>query len=337
LIQKLGQDYPDEPNYRDAQAAATIQWAVRLAGQEHYPEAERLLEEALSTAEQLDREYPDKRTTPHFLVNVGWSLSHLGGVQLATDRASHAEASYRRALAVWLKLAGAHPQAPEEPGYREYARNTHLNLGLIFLGQGQWSEAQECFEHCLSEAERLAREYPKMPGQRGFVGNVLNQLAYCHLGAGRPKEAEETFGRYVKLSEELITEFKDSHDLKWSLAGQLCLFPLARLRNPGRALQLAEEAAGSSYPGGLGLVSYRTGRWHDCIRELTKDAPTLRRDNVSFWFFLAMAHWQNGDKERARQIYDQTVAVMDGARFTLYSDRCIRAEAAEMLGAEKPR
>ena len=54
------------------------------------------------------------------------------------------------------------------------------------------------------------------------------------------------------------------------------------------------------------------------------------------WFFLAMSHWQLGDKKQARQWYDQAVAWMD--KHMPQNEELIRfhAEAAEVLGEKSP-
>ena len=55
------------------------------------------------------------------------------------------------------------------------------------------------------------------------------------------------------------------------------------------------------------------------------------------WFFLAMAHWQLGEKDEARQWYDQAVEWMEQKQPDNDELRRFRAEAAELLGiSEQP-
>jgi tetratricopeptide (TPR) repeat protein len=338
-IEQLGRDYPEEPNYRDALASVTVYLGGLLSAREDYEEAERLLRESLQIAEQLDRQYPDKRKPPHFAANAARSLAALGGIQAVTSRVGQAEDSYRRALSVWEQLAAAHAEEPEDPSYRQSALQCRFNLGSLYLDQEKWPAAQACFDQCLPAAERLVREYPKLPGHRVYVGRVHVQRAYCLLGAGRRDEAGAAFERFVKVTEELIVDFKDRHDLKWYLVEQLGTFPVPRLRAPRRAVELAEATSTlSPYPQGLGIAYYRAGRWQESIRELEKEGQTLHRDKLVARLFLAMAHRQNGDKERARRLYDSTAAWMDRHKSsTYYTERCLRAEAAGLLGAETPK
>jgi hypothetical protein len=55
------------------------------------------------------------------------------------------------------------------------------------------------------------------------------------------------------------------------------------------------------------------------------------------WFFLAMAHWQSGDKQQGRAWYDRAVHWMDENQPRDEKLRRWRAEAAALLGVtEKP-
>ena len=59
----------------------------------------------------------------------------------------------------------------------------------------------------------------------------------------------------------------------------------------------------------------------------------LRKGGDSFgWFFLAMAHWQLGDKEQARQWYDRGVRWMDRNQPRDEQLLRFRAEAAKLIG-----
>src|SRR5262249_22490859 len=159
LIKELVRDYPDEPNYRDSLAAITLELGVRLIARGDYAKAEPVVREALEIAEQLDREYPERLTPPHYAANVARSLEWLGTLQLETERTTEAEASFGRALTVWEKLAGDHPRET----HRVSAMCCRLRLATLYLDLGKLPEAQESFRQCLPAAERLAREVPNTP------------------------------------------------------------------------------------------------------------------------------------------------------------------------------
>jgi Tfp pilus assembly protein PilF len=61
----------------------------------------------------------------------------------------------------------------------------------------------------------------------------------------------------------------------------------------------------------------------------------LRRGGDSHdWFYLAMAHWQLGEKDKAREWYDRAVQWMDNNQPTNEELRRFRVEAAELLGVK---
>jgi len=335
-IQSLVRDYPEEPNYRDALAAATAAVAAVRLGAEDWEEAERLLRQSLEIAEQLDREYPNKAAPPHYPCNAAKSLEWLGHIRVQAGRAAEAEEYYRRAAAIWEKLVADHAKEPEEPSYRHSAQACRQHLGELYLCLEKYTKAQEIFEQCQPTAERLAREFPNIHTYLLWVGTLQSLRAYSLLGAGKRQEAQQAFDRYVALLENLILEFKDRTELKWHLVDALCRFPLAGPNAPARALELAESATiVSPSPVHLGMVYYRARRWQDCIQALEKETPVMRRDTVLPFLFLAMAHWQNGDKDQARKMYGEIITFLEKTGYTDYGLRYTLAEAAELLAVGK--
>ncbi len=70
---------------------------------------------------------------------------------------------------------------------------------------------------------------------------------------------------------------------------------------------------------------------------LEKSMELGKGGNSFDWFFLAMAHWQLGDKKQARQWYDKAVTWMDKHKpFGEEELTRFRAEAAALLGVKDP-
>jgi tetratricopeptide (TPR) repeat protein/WD40 repeat protein len=83
----------------------------------------------------------------------------------------------------------------------------------------------------------------------------------------------------------------------------------------------------------LGKVYYRAGRWQDAIRTLDlADAVGYAEDTWFSPFILAMSHWQAGDREQARKLYQ--VGLVWLARRGAGDQKLLRfrAEAASLLG-----
>ena len=74
--------------------------------------------------------------------------------------------------------------------------------------------------------------------------------------------------------------------------------------------------------------------WKDSIEALEKSCA-LEDDpkggGAFQWFFLAMAHWRLGDKDKARDFYDRAVGGTDKNQPGDETLPRFRAEAAELL------
>jgi len=101
------------------------------------------------------------------------------------------------------------------------------------------------------------------------------------------------------------------NNVAWLLATN----PDTRLRDPHRAVELAKKAVELAPMQGmfwntLGAAHYRTGEWKAAIAALEKSIELRSGGDAFDWFFLAMAHWQIGDKDRAQKWYDQAVGCL---------------------------
>ena len=120
------------------------------------------------------------------------------------------------------------------------------------------------------------------------------------------------------------------------LAWLLATCPEAKFRDAKRAVELAKRAVElkrqeGNYWNTLGVAHYRAGSWKEAVAILEKSME-LRKGGDGFdWFFLAMAHWKLGEKDKAREWYDRAVQWMDKNQPTNEVLRRFRVEAAELL------
>ena len=107
-------------------------------------------------------------------------------------------------------------------------------------------------------------------------------------------------------------------------------------KNDWDVMKAAEQALQSrplirAYWQVLGIAQYRAGKPQAAVEALTRAMELGRGGDSSEWFFLAMAHWQLGDREQARKWYDQGVQGMDEHGRGAPERRSFRAEAEELL------
>jgi tetratricopeptide (TPR) repeat protein len=208
----------------------------------------------------------------------------------------------------------------------------HADLGRLLAQTDRLADAEKEYREALTLAEGLAAEAPAVAAYQRGVAGMKSRLADLLCRVGRTAEAEHERRQVIAILEKL-TSPRSLHMLAWTLATMAD----PRLRDPGRALEIAEKAhreapeSEESYPP-LGVANYRVGHWTAAIEVLEKWVRLRRGGDPADWFFLAMAHRQNGDKEKARSWYDKAVRWMESNNWRDEELQRFRAEAAALLG-----
>ena len=125
------------------------------------------------------------------------------------------------------------------------------------------------------------------------------------------------------------------------MAEFLATCPDPKWRDANRARDLASKMTRRCPERGyawttLGMAAYRLGDYASAIAALKK-AMSLKGDKgPTEQFFLAMAHWQLGNKRQAREWFDKATAWMN--KNALQEDNLLRfrAEASALLGLSGP-
>ncbi len=237
------------------------------------------------------------------------AYTNLGNVLQTKKQFIEAIAAHRKAIAIDPNHAGA-----------------YNNLGLALLGNNQVDDAIAA--HC--KAIEINPKYGNAYINLGIAFQANHQLA----------EAVAIYGKAIEL------EPKNANRLDF-VAELLANHPEPSVRAPGKAVELASKAVELAPKVGicwktLGVAHYRAGDWNATMAALDKSMQLTNGGDAGGWFFLAMAHWQLGDKEKAREWHDRAVKWMDDNRQNLEKSkataeefgRC-RAEAAELLGISK--
>jgi serine/threonine protein kinase/Flp pilus assembly protein TadD len=304
--------------------------------------AERFCRKALSLAGKLAEEGPDE---PASRERVAASHTGLGIVLQRRGRGREAADQFRQALTIREQLAR---EFPDEPSYRhvQVILLNYLGIALRTL-PGEAQAALHCHQQALGLCEALVAGFPDRPPYRRELVRCYFALGIALRLTGRPAEAVQAFERGVEAYRPYGDTFDDPanreqsasvhNDLAWLLATRADV----KLRDPARAVALARkavelEADRAESHNTLGAAFYRTGDWKAAIEALEK-AENLAPGKYLAWnaFFLAMAHWQLGEKEHARQEYEQAVSWMEKNRPKDEELRRFRAEAQELLTAKE--
>jgi len=84
----------------------------------------------------------------------------------------------------------------------------------------------------------------------------------------------------------------------------------------------------------LGLALYRNGKWKEAIETLEQADALIDDGDQRYQFFIALAHWQHGDQDKALNWYNRAVNWMEKQPDVDEELKRIHAEARLMLGTD---
>jgi superkiller protein 3 len=205
-------------------------------------------------------------------------------------------------------------------------KNAHAlrNLGTALADQKKWPEAFDAYHKVIElnpKSKSAAEAYFGIGKAPGNVHDALSSL--------------ECIEKAIEIDPTLV----EAHNcLAWRLTNGWDL----KLRDPQRALEAARKAVELAPDDPftwkmLGWAHYRAGDWKASVEALEKSCALWSQDDPKGgdayqWFFLAMAHWRLGEKDKAREWYDRAIEWTDKYRPKNEDLRRFRAEAAELLG-----
>jgi serine/threonine protein kinase len=262
---------------------------------------------------------PDHRDTLQSMSNLANSYAMVGRIEEALRLHEETLARRRR------QLGG---DAPDTLDSLNNVANCHAALG-------QYDDALKLHQEALERRRsRLGHDHPD-------TLQSMNNVAVALSALGRHAEARKLHEETLALrTDKLHLDHRDTLQSMNALAWILANCPDRKLREPGRALELAKQAVERApgkgdYWNTLGTAYYRVGDWKSAVEALNKSTQLRKGGDAADWFFLAMAHWRLGDKKEGRKWYDRAVQWTEKNRPQDEELWLFRAEAEELLGIEK--
>jgi tetratricopeptide (TPR) repeat protein/serine/threonine protein kinase len=228
------------------------------------------------------------------------------------------------------------------------------NLGGALAQQGKLDDAIFAFRKAIELDPKYATAYSNLGGalaQQRKLDDALAAFrksieldpkstltAQAHFQVGKVLEVQGKLNETIacfKKAVELDPQLDVAHN---ALAWLLTNCREVKLRDSQQALEVARKAVELAPRSGfawqmLGWAHYRARDWKASIEALEKscalDDP--KGGDAAQWFFLAMAHWQLKEKDKAGAWYDRAVQWMDKHQPKNEDLSRFRAEAAELL------
>lgn len=313
---------PNDARHRLALARRYYTEGLRLHMSGRYQEAESTNRRALEHSQRLVAELPNDEI---YRFELAVSYFHLGLAQRGGRRLEHAEQSLRRAVEILEKLVGESRTSE----HRRVLGVVCCDLATVLLAARRPQEAEKAFRQSLSlleDSDPNKVNWLQRMGSHAYLTAILK-------ASGRAHEAEEQLGRLLELAPNsdkqnefvwILVVSPDWPDDAAILAVELAKGVVGKVPKEGR------------YWTTLGAAHYRAGEWNAAITALEKSMELRKGGDSHDGLFLAMAHWQLGDKEQARKHYDRAAQWMEKNRPQDKELRRFHVEAAALLGLPEP-
>jgi len=198
----------------------------------------------------------------------------------------------------------------------------HLNLGLALMDQAKVDDAIDAYREAIRLNPGYARAY--------------YELGVALMRQGKVDDAVAAYRKSSELDPRYAQDFTLLGDALGKKGWDLSNHPDVKVRDHKRGVELGKKAVELAPQSASawqlrGWIEYRAGNWKDSIQALEKSCKLQEggKGDAFQWLFLAMAHWQLGDKESARKWYDKAIEL---ERVWPEELRRFRAEASELMG-----
>jgi serine/threonine protein kinase/tetratricopeptide (TPR) repeat protein len=322
-------------------------------------------EQLSELAESIDIRAHDPAT----LLRLAQRLEQVERADLAARLRRDAQDVYPGDFWLNYRLAQQLKQTDLEGAARFYTAAVAIrpNVARARYGLGDVLKQQKKLDEAIAAFRKAIEIDPEFNFAYSYLGEVLRIQGKLDESIAAHRKAIEIdpmyANAYVMLGwtlndqgkmDEVIATYRKAIEIepKWSvphnnIAWMLSTCSDLKFRDTEMALTHAKKALelDSSNPfsfAGLGVAQYRNGDYKAAIAALER-LMELRKGGV--WgggFFLAMSHWQLGNKDEARRCYEKEVEKMGepagpGDTTSDEERNRIRAEAAELLGVSEKK
>lgn len=324
ILDELTRIFPMAIRYRHQLAFNQYTLGLRLNVAKKFAEAETALQTSVNLYKVLISDRPGEGD---YYLELAVAYQHLIRLQDRRGEAEDAWRSARQLSDLLLKAASASPRIsdlemfwrlellPKVPPASPIAPDVSIGIAQALINSGWLDDA-------IAAYQEVVRAEPD--------DAVAHYNLACVLETGGQFEAAID---HLQKAIELQPNYSDAHNgLAWLLSN--C--PDPRSRDPERAVGLASRAVELAPTRGgcwntLGVAQYRAGEFDLAKRALNKSLELQGEDSFVL-FFLAMAEWQIGKEDGARESYRKAVEWMENQRADDAVLIRFRSEAAELIG-----
>ncbi|MFL5244941.1 MAG: protein kinase domain-containing protein [Gemmataceae bacterium] len=334
LWEELVTHYPSNRMYRMHLGRGLLNLAnpVRYSGRRS--EAEKICRHAIAVLEAMQEDSP---LTPYEIGALATSYDNLAESLVEAGRLEEALECYRTSIGLQMPLTGKDPDLPDfqfgmSPWSWMNFGSDQREIGNLLRRTGKFKEARPFLERSLRIFEGLVSSFPKTNVFKGSVSTCYWPLGDLEWAEGRRDAATIAYQKALDILEIAGN--------RGTFAKFLLTCRDSKFRDPQRALNLLKEHIKDmpkhedtwKY---LAQARYCLGK-HGAAVEAAEQAKRFGGpDKFSAGFIQAMAYWQLGEKEKARQCYQEAADWLEKTHPGI-EELCLeRDEAAALLGIKQ--
>jgi tetratricopeptide (TPR) repeat protein/tRNA A-37 threonylcarbamoyl transferase component Bud32 len=208
-----------------------------------------------------------------------------------------------RVVALWDRLVAEYPDIPN---FEHDRAGMYYYLDLADRAAGDSAGALRAIEKSIEISTRLVESHPENHGYRRDLSQYGSVYGDVNAALGRFEDGLKQQERAAAIDPSNPRPFD-------RIAVSLITNRDAKQQNPLRAIEFAKKAIAveprfAQYWHTLGVAQYRAGKWQEALDAFDKAMVLQNGGDGLDWYFVAMAHWQLGDKNRAMQFFHDAEA-----------------------------
>jgi tetratricopeptide (TPR) repeat protein len=203
-----------------------------------------------------------------------------------------------RVVAIWDRLVAEYAGVPS---FEHDRAGMYYYLDLAYRAAGDSAGALRAIEKSIEILAQLVESHPENRGYKRELSQYCSVYGDVNVALGRLDSGLKQQERAATIDPSNPRPFD-------RIAVSLMTDRNPKRQDPLRAIEFAKKAIAvepriAQYWHTLGVAQYRAGKWQEALDSFDKSMVLQNGGDGLDWYFVAMAHWQLGDKNRAAQFF----------------------------------
>jgi serine/threonine protein kinase len=293
---------PQIPDYELELATEQHQLGLTLYKLNRPEEAEAAYRESKERLERLVRDFPTKQ---NYQKELACCANNFGSFLESTRKAGQAEEAFAQSAILLETLVQRFPTVLE---FQSDLAGSKYNQARMLAQRNEMDKACDLLKMGIDHQIIASLSNPQNPQYRASLWAQYQLFLELLVFTKKTEQVQ-------LVLQQAREKCKDLPLILNNFAWLMVIQPKPPVGDAKQGLEIAKLAVAKAPENGglwntLGVAHYRTGNWSEAVNALNQ-SRVLRKGGDSYdFFFLAMAHWQSGDKDQARDWYKKATAAL---------------------------